>query len=301
MCLQHWRTVWNPPRPKRRRSKSKNRRQVQEMSEDAKPTDPLLLIAEKPPWVATTPQARLPKVDLPPVPPAPVLNPPPMAASGPQFTMAPEKAKQLELLQGLRATGMTLPSEMLVQLQELEDQSKAAAPLPTLSHSHLNRWKRLRAQIQAQVKRIQDVDSSWTAFIQAATARVTEHATMYQRCRQELLEGLATKKAELQTVREQITAASQTLLEEKADSEPMPEAMSTEALMKSFQEATAQVAQVIPIEDQEDMEDVGENAEDAEVEGRSTRKPALKAFSHHQPTSPSRVAPTIGKTKGGRP
>lgn len=209
--------------------------------------------------------------------------------------MPTDQVKLLENLKGLQSAGMELPEHMCQKLAELEAMAKDQAAAP-LSHSHLNKWTKLRNQLRTQQRKVRDLDSSWMSFLRSITEKVQTHAAMYQACRAELLDGLALKKLELAKVREMITSASQTLLEEQEEEKVDFAMTGMQESLDQFLQMTDAMAAVTDLDD-EDVELVEVAEQDKEIVREGRRKMPVHAFSHKAPTSPSKVAPTISKNK----
>lgn len=310
-CQKHWSLVWNPPKGRRRRSgsrKDKQKKKEKDGGDVTEEQDPVLeVVPQKAPWVVSTPQSRLPKVeDSLPLPPPPRLNPPPQppVESG-QPSLPSGNVKVLEHLKGLRDAGCQLPEPFLQQLQEMEQQAQDAVEKVQLSHSHLNKLKKLKGQMQTQQKKIQEIDAQWDRFVKTASENLQRHATMYQSYRKDMVDILEAKRAELHKVKETITVASKSLI--AGQEEPEIEVATGPQMAAAHQfEAMAEemIAPTQPDEDDMDDDDVellGANGEPHQEGLAGGQKKRLSAFSHKSPTSPTKVAPTIGKqTKASR-
>lgn len=204
--------------------------------------------------------------------------------------------KVLEHLKGLHDAGVQLPTEMKQQIVELETAVKEQMVAP-LSHSRLNKWTKLRAQIRTQHRKVQELDSSWQTFMKSVMEKIQTHHAMYQSCRIELLDGLALKRLELEKIKEQINTASQSLLEEKDDEVVEDVTVDLQGQMDQFHQLAESIVQMPDLED-DDMELTDAQGKEIEAQPKDgRRKPTVAAFTHRTPTSPSKVAQTIGKAR----
>ena len=264
-CYAHWTEVWQMPK---RRSRSKSRKGQPKLPTEEKTEEKnsLLVFPEKVPWVASTPTTRISSKGLEQSssagkgaePPAQLAKPS-QSSTEETVMLTEEEAKILQSLRSLQASNMQLTSEMAQQMESLVEKECLAASSKALTHGHLNKLHRLRNQVSASAKKIVDVDREWTAFTKAIFEKVKEHAQMYQRCRADLLEAHNQKRIELFAIKEEMSAASRSLLGQNQPDLEVPKAPDIEDAMEAFQDAIAEAGMVNPIDlTEEDDDDVME-------------------------------------------
>jgi hypothetical protein len=74
----------------------------------------------------------------------------------------------------------------------------------------------LKNQVSGAAKRIKDLDAEWNAFMERTMARVKEHAALFQGCRSDLLEVYNQKLQELHALKEEVSVASRSLVNQPA-------------------------------------------------------------------------------------
>lgn len=176
------------------------------------------------PWVQSTPsRSTAYRTDTPAarevelsLPPQPVLPPPPpiLKEEGDE-PLSSEEMKLLEHLRGLQEMKIALPEEMSVKMQSLVQREQRQASAKALSHGHLNRLNKLRAQATNAGKKVRDLDAEWDSFVAKTNEKVRQHAMLFQECRANLLEIYNQKLKELQQAKEEVSIASQSLLEQQ--------------------------------------------------------------------------------------
>ena len=305
-CKAHWTEVWKEKEKKRRsRSKSKqDRRQAQhDAAQLEQETDDLDLFAKRAPWVTTTPTTRavsarsdmFQTTDLP-IPPPPVLHPPPVqpVILEDKTELTAEEKKKLQHLRGLKDV-CTLPEELSKDLQLLEQKEINASKDRALNHGHINKFKKIRGQITALKSKVVDLDKEWYSFVEKCTNKLRNHAVMFQECRGSIMENLNAKYAELEQLREEVSKASKTLVEEhNMMREDMPPPNIDDALT-AVQQVALQAGTVEPIcvdgeeQQEENMEDAELLEEDA-VTATAAAAPRVKLQPFRGSGSPTKVA-----------
>jgi hypothetical protein len=239
------------------------------------------------------------------LPPQPVLPPPPpLPKEVEEESLSAEEQKLLEYLRGLSGMGMDLLQQMSQQLKELEQKEQRVLSAKALSHGHLNRLSRLKNQVSGAAKRIKDLDAEWNAFMERTMARVKEHAALFQGCRSDLLEVYNQKLQELHALKEEVSVASRSLVNQPAldfSVEEMPALPSQMAeIQMCLQDggAVSHAGEIIepvdltePMEEEELMEEQPDRKE-GEIRTEST---ALKPF--RSVASPTGVAKSHLKSK----
>ena len=150
-------------------------------------------------------------------------------------------------------------------------------------------------------KRVQDMDQEWRLFMSRTMEKVRQHALLYQQARADLLEAYNSKLQELETVKAEVSQASQSLVSQpwmQPLVETIPEVRDQ---MEELQNAFSEGGHVSPLVDLTDhlAKEEGADAEmgeDAKTLNRKASPLALKPF--RSATSPSGVAKTHLKNKG---
>lgn len=315
-CSQHWSKCWlqgrvrrnsrqrpssQPKQPKERKDKKTDSDSLQEKGEES-----WHLFPSKVPWIATSPQTRVTSLrevehqeEERPLPPAPTLPAPPTGQVPPPDTEPLSEAEQklivhLKALQELQE----LPEPMAMQLAQLEARQLAANTQKALSHGHLNRLHRVRNQTQSLTRKIAALDQEWKQFLIDVQHKVHLHSQHYQRHRGDLLENLNLKIQELETVKREVSTASQALLGQTQEPEAVLEDHEIQMQLQNFQELTATLnssleaanSAVHLVSEGEEMEDV--TPEDQEEKpARSHLAPAP----FRSPGSPGRVSTHVLK------
>ena len=222
----------------------------------------------------------------------PSFSPLPPPAEAPEKALTSEESKKLVYLRGLHGMGIELTPDMSIQLEELQQKEQRLASVKVLSHGHLNRYNKLKSQVESSAKRVADLDSEWVKFMENTMDKVRMHAEMYQSCRSDLLEAHNLKLAELHAVKTEVSAASQSLVGQQVEVTTPAEAPSVETQIQMMQEAMNREGSVVSIPDQIDLtsEDFGmEEAEEASGAAATVKKGVqLRAF--RAAPSPTKVA-----------
>eukprot|EP00435_Cladocopium_sp_Y103_P013444 s549_g3.t1 len=300
-CGQHWETVWAPPRKK---SRSKSRTYVKEKQADDQTEGQWEVFPKGAPWITTTPsrstayrteamQVTAEKGAAPLGPKVQPLQQPPTAEVS-DLQMTIEESKKLEHLRGLQEMGVELPEHLATELEALHQKEEKVASAKTLSHGHLNKLRKLKAQVGAAAKKITDLDSEWAKFMTATTEKIKEHARMYQMCRSDMLENYNEKLQELYVIKQEVGRASQSLIAQPAEPEVAPQDLPVlDEQLQQMQEMMHQVSQVggtIDLTDDLDMEQDEEGSADNVPVGGSVKKGSPKVKLFRAATSPSKVA-----------
>lgn len=330
-CQQSWKKVWQKPKQRsasRQRSAArdpKGKKQQKENKDKAtKPADsPLLdpsLFPARVPWVPTTPQARMTgkQAEVPgsaelgsnlPIPPQPILPAPPVK-TGQADTLSAEEAEALQHLKGLGKLGVSLPPELMQQLEALQAREREAQPV--LSHMHLNRLKKIQNQLQGIARKIGQVDADWQAFADTVSQRIREHSSWYQNHRAELVQQFNAKSEELNAVKAEVSQASQTLVGQTAAMEPAQPPLDTQQDAANLTQMllTTQGVPFIALDEQDEpdeamsqgpeaKEDVGSPKSDqgAPAASKERSKPSLRPAAFSVARSPTRVQQPLLKPK----
>lgn len=271
------------------------------------------MFTNKVPWVTSTPASRqnTKKMDFPVNMPSNEgmvsLQPPllPSLASTGESSVEPlteQETKLLAHLRGLRGMNVALTGELSKQMDMLESREKEVASNKALSHGHLNRHNKVKAQVAAQVKKISSLDTEWGNFVQTTMQKITMHAEMYQKCRSDLLEVYNQRLEELRRLRAELQLASHSLLEENQGEPERLEPTGISEQMEAMQAALAQagnVAPVVTIMDDEEIEDL-DMGEQTEMRMASDSKAMGKAH-FKGAASPQKVANLHLKAKREKP
>lgn len=207
---------------RRSRSKSskgaKNYQGTEEKGEQAE-MDQMALFPTKVPWMPSTPSTRVTK-KIEAGSGSGAVEEPGQALQQPVTNLAPdaplsaEEEKKLEHLKALQGMGMELSSSMEELLKDLMRRQQATVANKSLTHGHLNRLTRLKTQVLAVGKKLTALDAEWQNFVQQTMQKMKHHVAMYQQCRGDLLEQYNSKYEELRAMRQEISTASQSLLDQ---------------------------------------------------------------------------------------
>lgn len=191
----------------------------------------------------------------------------------------------------------TLPEPMQEQLTALEAKQQVQPVATTLTHGHLNRMHRARNQVQAQARKIQELDQDWKKFTADANLRLQEHAAQFQRHRAELVEVYHRKLKDWEDIKAEISSASQSLVEQQPQLEPLEPAPQVQMDVGQFQTMAQQIMETEEVQFLEADDEETEPMEEMDEEGKkSTKKLAPRAFSRAA-GSPHRVAKDAIKVK----
>lgn len=255
-------------------------------------TEEQSIFPSKVPWINSTPQSRLPpaKEDDLPLPPPPHLPQPPatpLVNAGGQ-ALSEEEAKLLSHLQGIRQYGK-LPEVLLTQLEALEQRQQESLNNRALTHSHLNKLNKVRHQTSVLGDKIKSVDEEWLKFVAESTSRLQQHATMYHAHRNDLVTQYNAKVQELTALRQEVSNASQSLVNQTPQPEVPAEAMDTVANIEVFNQAAVNlgVGEAMLVEES-DPELLEEGQPSTKV--LSGTKPHLQPRAFREAGSPNRVA-----------
>ena len=237
-----------------------------------------------------------------PLPPQPNLPAPPSApvASGPEEAITEEELKILEHLRGLATAGLELSDQLQLQKDKLEAKCKENLQRE-LNHGHINRFKRTKAQVESARNRIKKMDAEWMKFAATMSKQIQYHSGMYQKARAELMELYNKRLAEHRKLREEVDAASRSLLDQKEEGSDMETDIQfgkdLEKAMEALQEQTHPILiedddEMIPDPAQGDQQTFGSQ----EVGEQHHFKPSPH-ISFRPSTSPSKVATSHLKVK----
>jgi regulator of sigma D len=267
------------------------------------------MFTNKVPWVTSTPASRQiiktaeTPMNVPNKEAAMSLQPPlfPALASTGESAAEPltdHEMKMLSHLRGLKSMNITLTGDLGLQLEALENREKEVASNKALSHGHLNKYNKVKAQVSAQAKKISSLDAEWSNFVQTTLQKIMMHAEMYQRCRSDLLEVYNQKLEELRRMKAELKLASHSLLEEQHGEPEVLEPSGLAEQVEAMQAALTQVGHVAPVvslleDDEEEDLDMKDNGEVQFVnEVKSTGRAHFKGAA-----SPQKVANLHLKTK----
>eukprot|EP00435_Cladocopium_sp_Y103_P046945 s1949_g13.t1 len=297
--------VWVPGK---RRSRSKSARggtsyQAAENVQEKKEENPWSVFPSSVPWIPSTPASRVAKhkgEKIEETGNTEMQGQAVMAPGSnetPEDTWTAEEEKKLEHLKGLQTMGMELPGQLMQELDRLTAKQQAVASRKSLTHGHLNRLNKLKSQVGAAGRKIQDLDKEWKVFMESTMMKVRQHALLYQQCRADLLETFNTKMEELRQMKLQVSEASQSLLDQPAElpqfvEEPDVAAQMGELMSTIDQESLVGMVDLTDDIDEVEMDDVGTAKETTKLKSATA---AMKAF--RASTSPNKVAQQHLKVK----
>eukprot|EP00438_Fugacium_kawagutii_P030180 Skav207266 [mRNA] locus=scaffold434:23600:25226:- [translate_table: standard] len=301
-CKGHWSETWKKRRSRSKQGNKDKRKDVKSQppstpsapsgakKDGAGKDDPWAVFPDKVPWITGTPQAHLASQEIQrtvtapdtALPPPPVLPPPPpTAASAPALTS--EEQQALSHLRGLAGLGMQMPPELEAKFQSLVAKEKEGVAGRSLSHTHLHKLNKLRAQVSSAEKRILSLDQEWKTFVAEVNTRLQVHGHCYQKCRADLLEAYNKRVAEFAAAKEDVSQASQILVGQHTPALQAPPTMDPFDDLHALQEAmtrvgTVDVVQAISDDGMEEEEEL-EAASSEALEDRPKEKPR-KADKH---------------------
>lgn len=203
------------------------------------------------------------------LPPEPVLPSPPAA----------DQAKLLEHLRGLRQGMGTLPPELEQKLRDLEDKMGGADT--KLNHGHLNKMQKVQKQVTGITEKIRKLDQDWQTFVAQVEERFHKHKGLFLETRAKLVLAHRQKLDELATIKEEISRASQSLMNAQTTEELDVLDIEDKELMESLQSAA------MPLEGLDDYPDMDVEEGETEAPTRSTVGPFRRGA---VATSPTKVA-----------
>lgn len=302
-CSQHWERVWKPPKRKSRSKSRYGREKSKEKDKEEKEEEGQWnVFPDRAPWITTTPSkstsyridAMQNSTEKDTAAGKQSFSPfPPSTAEVADLSLTAQDLKKLEHLRGLNDIGVPLTEELTTQLEALQAKEQKMATAKVLSHGHLNRLNKLKSQVEASAKRLKDLDNEWAKFMDATMSKIRQHASMYQACRADLLETFNQRLAELHAIKKEVSAASQSLVDQPLDNATVPDAPLVEDQLLQMQDLVSQEGVVGGLPDQIDLSsDAGmeENEEGAEPVGIGNKRnsPLRKTF--RAATSPTKVA-----------
>eukprot|EP00438_Fugacium_kawagutii_P014389 Skav221729 [mRNA] locus=scaffold542:385178:386275:+ [translate_table: standard] len=330
-CKAHWSQVWhrskhrngsrNRPRsnPKKLPKDQRPAKEERKKEKDKEPTDATWAVfPTNVPWIASTPQRRIahlrgdePMEENNGLPPPPVLPaPPPPAAEGTpgQEATPPSQlnSEELQVLQHLKAIQKlgALPEVMKEQLQQLELKQSQASVHKSLTHGHINRLNKARHQVQMLTKRIAKVDEEWRQFMSDVTHKVVLHSQHYQTYRGDLLESLNGKIRELESVKQEVSMASQTLVDQLPHTEELAEEIDQPADLQQFQQMMetmhSQAAPTVELLDDDADEVEMEEETPHSANGKPIGRSHLAPVPFRTAGSPTKVANNTLKAKSDK-
>ena len=258
-CKYHWTDIeaWYPKKNKKNRSQSRHQKRAdkgskQQSAKSQDTNDDLelsQLLSSKAPWVTTTPQTRVPKPSLAmdqPVslPPQPVLPPPPpVPLVEEKQELTEEELRVLKTLQELSAMGIAMSEEQKHTVAQLENKQQQAMQTKGLNHGHLNRLGKTKRQLKAMASKVQTLDAEWEKFVQGTTSKIVNHATLYQSCRQQMVEAYQLKLKELAQATKDAKMASEALLGSMEDTPTLPVAPKIDDQLQAMQQVMTEATQ----------------------------------------------------------
>ena len=178
---------------------------------------------------------------------------------------------------------------MQIQMEKLLAKQQASVVNKPLTHGHLNRLNKLKAQVATAGKKVVTLDQEWAKFTEQTMDKVKQHAQLYQSCRAEMLEIYNGKLEELANLKREVTAASMSMLD---GAWKPPEIMHTPKL----EEAVSRMQEVIEVEGSVGAVDLTEEMEEDDQEelimSGSTSKGLSKTLNRpfRGAASPTKVA-----------
>ena len=194
-----------------------------------------------------------------------------------------------------------MSEEMLDKLRGLEQKEKDFAASKSLTHGHINRHHKIRDKLAAQLQKIRIMDQEWDKFVVATQEKIQHHATLYRQARTELCQQYHEKLQELQSLNQEISSASQSMVQAvQGDQLPVPEVASVEDQFAILQAALQEGQRdLIPVEEMQmdTTETVDVHSSDSDKELVPEKPPMAKAKTFQASVSPNRVAHTHLKVK----
>eukprot|EP00435_Cladocopium_sp_Y103_P046608 s478_g13.t1 len=302
-CQKHWGQTWKPPK-KTSRSKSRQKAQKAQTDPDRKVEkndgdQQWNLFPSQVPWVISTPnrsssyridtahgsaeKEQQQQNDLP---------VPPQQAEVSSNLLSADEVKVLEHLRGLQAMNIEMPETMKSQLETLSRKEAQMVSMKMLSHSHLNRLKKVKAQAAAAAKKVASIDNEWQNFVAMTKEKFQTHALLYQQHRADLMETLNNKLEELAAVKAEVSMASQSLLKEDWTAPAIPNVPDMAQQMMEFQSVlheggTAEEIDLTMLEEEEDQELI---EEEVPMDGATKKSSPKVPKPFRGATSPTKVA-----------
>ena len=302
-CKAHWSQVWSAPVKRRSRSKSaKAKKKETAKSQDAEQWQ---VFPDRVPWIPSTPATRtaLKASDTPlggkqkelgssqaiTLPSAPTK----------EEVLTEDDKKKLTHLRALKSMEVDFPEMLESQLVMLEEKERISLNSKALTHGHLNKLTKLKAQIAAQSKKITTLDQEWGAFVQHTMENIKHHSEMYQQCRGELLELYNLRLEEMRQMKQELTMASRSLLDNQLEEPEVQETINVEDQMTALKETMAAlgtVTSVVDLMEDDEILEVPASQEDDVATGNKDAKMLVKpAF--RGAASPQKVAQLHLKAK----
>eukprot|EP00435_Cladocopium_sp_Y103_P043208 s764_g12.t1 len=280
-CNEHWSKVWVQPK-KRSRSKSQSKAQYKGQGEQGDQKEDWSIFPRTVPWVPTTPSARMARrveagdgAGVKEPSGAQTIVPP--ASSPSEIPLTAEEERVLEHLDAIQKMGHSLTDSMLKQQEELKARQQAATAVRSITHGHLNKLNKVRAQTNAAHKRVADLDREWAIFIENTIKKVKEHAALFQTCRADLLEAYNAKLAELHQLKQEMSVVTRSMFEQPQMTPDLSEPPDVAQQLQELQEVIDVDSQVGHVDLTEDMED-DEMTEEMNTSGRRLALKQPKAF-----------------------
>ena len=303
-CKKHWSEVWEPSK-KKVRSRSKSRKKAKGVTSEEKTDESWQVFPSRVPWIQSTP-ARMASSRLEvnsdvkegdvQLPPQPILPPPPpVPLEMQEESLTADETKILEHLRGLQSAGVTLSESMEKQLQVLLQREHKTQAAKILTHGHINRLHKLKSQVSGSAKRIKELDAEWGAFVTRTLTKIKEHGVMYQSYRADMLEQYNQKLSELHAMKKEVSAASQSLVGQPNEEEPMLDAPDLDTSFEMLQTALAESSAIDLTE--EPMEEDEMIADPPESKGEEAKKESLAMKPFRSAASPTGVAKAHLKSK----
>ena len=289
VCQKHWSQVWTAPKKKNRSRSKSQKQQKQDNPDKSQQEGQWQVFQEKVPWVPTTP-ARSVAAKMEGLaekekesnlqPQQGTLMPLQPSKDLQTEGLTPAETKVLDHLRGLQGMGMALTPQMECQLQQLGEKGGKINSAKTLSHSHINRLKKLQGQVEGSAKRIKSLDQEWQAFVNGTMERIKEHGVMFQKCRSDLLEAHNQKLSELYALKEEMSQASRSLVGQQEpdwQAEDLPDVSETvQALQAALVENGPVDLTEEPMDDDEEL--LQEGTVQMETEVKKDVPAALRPF-----------------------
>eukprot|EP00435_Cladocopium_sp_Y103_P031865 s2553_g8.t1 len=297
--------VWVPPVKRRSRSKSAAKKKDQKGQQGHQPAaEEWQVFPDKVPWIASTPATRHGQVSVSAETPLgnqkketfslqSLQNPPSTIAKEEGFTE--EEKKVLAHLRGLQSMNVPLPEDLQAQAGLLEAKEKEQIAAKALSHGHLNKLTKIKSQVNAQAKKIEALDREWAGFAQKISEKVAHHASMYQACRQDMLETYNGKLEEMRKLKLELSQASRSLLDQDGEMPEFAEPAHITEQLQAMQAAltAAGTVDVVDLIDEGDSEmEIMDPPSETSKDGRPAGKTSFRGAS-----SPQKVAQNHLKVK----
>ena len=195
---------------------------------------------------------------------------------------------------------MEFPEALEAQLVLLEEKEKISLSSKALSHGHLNKLTKLKAQTAAQAQKIATLDHGvGRRLCRTRWEKIKHPSELYQQCRGEMLELYNTRLEEMRQMKHDLNLASRSLLDQQLEEPPIPETINVDEQMSVLKEPMANFGNsggCGRVDGEEDVVEIPGSQEEETATGSRDAKTATKA-AFRGAASPQKVAQLHLKTK----